>query len=296
MALTASQIMAFPTSVEALRQHARGLLDAADLFPGVTAIFATEQRGMMANIGLSLYFEGGKDERQRHIVLARFLDQVEARAVASRNTADSFIKEMLKYGYLSQSTKGAGDKRVRPLVPTEKSMLAVFAWATEHLKTLDGFDSGNRTGNLIRAPEVLADLQPKIAVGLVGKGGDYVATGTLALFAWANKSKLFFLRILASLMPVEGDATRFLTDVNSIADLAAWMSVSASHIARPLREAEAIGSLGWTSTRGQSPMWIATGFLQEIMSEQAARLAFFDEAYELVFTKDTKIASAVPSV
>lgn len=238
---------------------------------------------MMANIGLSLYFEGGKDERQRHIVLARFLDQVEARAVASRNTADSFIKEMLKYGYLSRTASETGDKRIRPLVPTEKSMLAVFAWALEHLKTLDAFDGGNRTGDLVRAPEVLADLQPRIAVGLVGKGGDDVATGTLALFAWANKSKLLFLRILASLMRVEGDATRFLTDINSITDLAAWMSVSASHIARPLREAEVIGSLGWSGVRGQSPMWISSGFLEEIMDEQAARLAFFDEAYELVF-------------
>ncbi|MDO8422996.1 MAG: hypothetical protein Q7S99_12640 [Parvibaculum sp.] len=282
MALTASQILLFPASISAIQQHARGLLHAASQFPGITSIFATEQRGMMANIGLSLYFEAGDKVHQRSIVLARFLDRVEERAVASRNTADTFIKEMIQYGYLSQSS-GAGDKRIRPLVPTEKTMLAVLSWALEHLKTLDQLDGGDRANMVMRTPEVLAQLQPNIADDLVGKGSKEVATGTLALFAWVNKSKLLFLRILASIKPFEGDASRHVTDIDSIAELAIWMNVSSTHLARKLRDAETMGSLGWCGDRGQSSMWISTGFMHEIAGEYAARLAFFDEAYDLVF-------------
>ncbi len=291
MALTLAQISGFPTYVEAVCQHAQALLDAADKFPGITSIFATEQRGMMANVGLSLYFETGQNGRQGSIILARFFDRVEERAVASRNTADAFIKEMLQYGYLRQIA-GTDDKRVRPLVPTEKTMLAVLTWALEHLKTLDSFDGGNRTEVVMRAPEALAALQPNIADSLVGKGGAEVATGTLALFAWVNKSKLLFLRILASMKPDEGDVGRFLTDIDSTVDLASWMNVSRTHLARKLRSAEVMGSLGWCGDRGKSQMWISSGFLHEIVWEQASRLAFFDMAYELVFSDKAERARA----
>lgn len=287
MALTLTQISGFPTYVEAVCRHAQALLDAADKFPGITSIFATEQRGMMANVGLSLYFETSQGGQPGNIILARFFERVEERAVASRNTADAFIKEMLQYGYLSH-IEGAGDKRVRPIVPTEKTMLAVLTWALEHLKTLDSFDGGSRSEVVLRAPEMLAKLQPNIADDLVGKGGAEISTGTLALFAWVNKSKLLFLRILASMMPFRDDDSRFLTDIESTADLARWMNVSRTHLARKLRDAEDMGSLGWCGDRGNSQMWISSGFLKEITNEQAARLVFFDAAYDAVFGRQTK--------
>lgn len=285
MALTALQLSRFPKFHDAVRSHARALLDAHDAFPRLSSVFASEQRGMMANIGLSLYFQAGSEAQERSIVLARFMELVESYGVASRNTADAFIKEMLKYGYLRPSP-AAGDRRVRPLEPTETAMAGVFAWAVAHLRTLDDFDGGDRAGVFTRDPGVLSKLQPHIARGLVGDGGRAEYPRTLSLFAWVNNSKLLMLRILAGMGPVEAGACRVSTDIDSIVDLAAWLNIARTHIGPKLREAEAIGSIGWTGARGKSPMWVSTEFLQEMTDEQAARLAFFDAAFEVIFAGD----------
>ena len=63
--------------------------------------------------------------------------------MASRNTADAFIKEMLKYGY-ARLLPQAEDKRTRPIEPTEASLDALHGWVGIHLATLDGLDRGQR--------------------------------------------------------------------------------------------------------------------------------------------------------
>ncbi len=54
---------------------------------------------------------------------ARFFEAVAQHKVASRNTADAFIKEMLHYNYV-RYIEGAADRRTRPLEPTETSIEA----------------------------------------------------------------------------------------------------------------------------------------------------------------------------
>ena len=100
-----------------------------------------------------------------------------------------------------------------------------------------------------------------------------------------SKDELLTLRILAGMGPVEAGASRVSTDIESIVDLAAWLNIARTHIRPKLREAEAIGSIGWTGARGKSPMWVSTGFLQEMADEQAARLAFFDAAFDVIFAE-----------
>jgi len=283
MSLTALDIARHPRFHQESRLHARALLEAHEQFPRLSSVFASEQRGMMAGIALSLYFNSVPDLPRRGIVLARFLDQVEAHGVASRNTADVFIKEMVKYGYLRPFPVD-GDRRRRPLEPTETSMACFVMWAMVHLATLDSFDAGERSAVVGRDLDVLSRLLPHIAVGLVGDGGMAEYPETLSLFAWVNNSKLLTLRILAGVSDVESGVSRVRTDVDSIAELATWMNVSQTHLTRKLREAEAMGSIGWNGRRGQSPMWISTGFLKEMTDEQASRLGVFDAAFDTVFS------------
>ncbi|HUD50643.1 hypothetical protein [Parvibaculum sp.] len=282
MALTAAQLSQRPKCHDEIRRHAAALLRALEQFPRLSSVFASEQRGMMANIAFGLYFDPASDLPRRGIVLARFLELVEERGVASRNTADVFIKEMIKYGYLRPFAV-EGDRRKRPLEPTETSMASFVTWVVVHLETLDGFDGGARIDTVMRDLDVLSRLQPHIAVDLVGDGGQAKYPETLALFAWVNNSKLFSLRILAGMGDVEPEARRVATDIDSVAELATWMSVSQTHLARKLREAEDLGSIGWSGRRGQSPMWISTGFLKELIDEQSSRLAVFDAAFDAVF-------------
>lgn len=286
MALTSVQLSHHPEFHDEIRLHARALLDAHERFPRISSVFATEQRAMMGSIAFSLYFMSGLETPHRSFTLARFYELVEDFSVASRNTAEAFIKEMLKYGYLRYASSD-GDRRVRPFEPTETSMDALMTWAMAHLHTLDGFDGGARAVAVANEPDVLFKLHPQVAVGLVGEGRKEEFSGTLSLFAWVVNSKLFLLRILAGMGPVDASLDQVSTDIDSIADLAAWLGVSQTHFARKLRDAETMGSIGWRGQRGQSPMWVSTGFLKEITDEQASRLAFFDAAYDAVFGERT---------
>ena len=62
--------------------------------------------------------------------------------------------------------------------------------------------------------------------------------------------------------------------------LAAFRNDGAS--ARKLREAEAIGSIGWEGNRGRSVMWISREFLLEYHTTQAYKLAIIDAACEKI--------------
>ena len=237
---------------------------------------------MMASIIMALYFDSRTGTQRGGVVLARFLDQVEARGVASRNTADKFIKEMIQYGFL-RSFHARGDRRVRPLEPTETTLAGFVAWGMAHLGTLDRFDNGMRCATVRNNPGQLLKLQPLLQGYLVGDGGEAVYSETLGLFAWVNNSKLLTLRILAGMGDLDPATDRIPTDIESISELAKWMGVSKTHLSRKMREAEEIGSIGWNDRRGHSPMWISASFLREMLDEVAERLATFAAAYSIVF-------------
>ena len=83
--------------------------------------------------------------------------------------------------------------------------------------------------------------------------------------------------------PGHGGLDRIPTGVVSIGDLSNWLTLSRTHLARKLRDAENLGSLGWAGQRGHSVMWISNSFYQEYMSAQAVKLAIIDAAFAASF-------------
>ncbi|TIS00915.1 MAG: hypothetical protein E5X09_24355, partial [Mesorhizobium sp.] len=74
------------------------------------------------------------------------------------------------------------------------------------------------------------------------------------------------------------------TGVISISEFAHWLKLSRTHLARKLRDAEALGSIGWVGQRGHSVMWVSRQFFDEYMAVQAAKLAIVDAAFEASFS------------
>lgn len=282
IALTASQIASHAESHNAIRRLTQKLLTIHDRYPRIASVFVTEQRAMMGSIALRLYFSSLPGLPRNGFVLARFVEEVEAAGVASRNTADGFVKEMHKYGYIRQF-EVPGDRRLRPFEPTEVALTVFFTWAIAHLQALDDLDGGERAVTVTRNPDIIARLHPQLSSDLIGDGPDAEYSQTLGLFAWVVNSKLLTGRLLAGMGDVVPDASRVATDIDSLSGLAKWMNVSQTHLTRKMREAEAIGSIGWEGRRGQSRMWISTGFLKEMIDECAARLAVFDAACDALF-------------
>ena len=90
-------------------------------------------------------------------------------------------------------------------------------------------------------------------------------------------------RMIVGMEDINTDGTRVPTSVMSVSEMATWLNLSRSHLMRKLREAEALGSIGWEGRRSHSAMWVSSGFLNEMLAAQAAKLAVVDAAFNLAF-------------
>ena len=277
-ALSADEFAGHPGLHAAIRQQSQLLLQIYDGNPRLASVFGTQHRWLMAQAALALHFRGDG----RGIRSARILDFVSRHGVASRNTADAFIKEMLKYGYARRLPQ-AEDKRTRPLEPTEASLDALHGWVGIHLATLDRLDRGQRLETFLRTQGALASLQPRIADGLLSSNRVRHPERTFSLFTWLNNGGLVMDWLIAGIEDADPDAERVATGIVSIAALAERLKLSRTHLARKLNDAEALGSIGWHGKRGQSVMWVSAGFRREYVTAQAVKLAIIDAAFDACF-------------
>lgn len=74
--------------------------------------------------------------------------------MASRNTASSFLKEMLKYDIV-RVVPNCASQRQRTLAPSPAALSALYGWHVLHLATLDRLDGGARVAKFNAAPAML---------------------------------------------------------------------------------------------------------------------------------------------
>ncbi len=258
------------------------MFEAFQADPRRSSVFATQQRWLMAHIGLALHFRRDPTDYRREMTTSRFLDVIGQHAVASRNTADAFIKEMLHYNFIEYQPSGE-DGRIRPLQPSADSLEAVTGWVLVHLQTLDSLDGGNRLATYLARPDVLAGVQPLVADGLLSSNPVREPKQTFSLFTWLNNGGVVMDWLISGVDPDHAGLERIPTGVVSIGDFANWLKLSRTHLARKLRDAENLGSVGWMGQRGHSVMWISNSFYQEYMSAQAVKLAIIDAAFAASF-------------
>ena len=229
-------------------------------------------------MALALHFRSSASGKGRGVNSAQVLDAVSRHGVASRNTADAFMKEMLKYGF-ARYMPGAADKRTRPIEPTEISLDAIHGWVGLHLATLDRLDRGRRLQTFLGTPGALAALHPGIAEGLLSSARVRKPERTFSLFTWLNNGGVIMDWLIAGIEETDAEAERVPTAVGSIAAMAQRLNLSRTHLSRKLRDAEALGSIGWLGKRGESVMWVSSGFRQEYAMAQAVKLAIIDAAF-----------------
>lgn len=278
MALNFEDIVCHPALRAGVQAQTRALLQAYQANPRASSVFATQQRWLMAHIGLALHFRRDSGDFRKELTAARFVDAIVQHSVASRNTAHAFMKEMQHYGFVGDAP-GGGDGRIRPLQPTAAALVELKGWILVHLATLDSLDGSDRLATFAAQPQILAHLQPLVSDGLVSSGPVREPKQTFSLFTWLNNGGVVMDWLISGVELEQADEDRIPTGVLSIADLASWLKLSRTHLARKLRAAEALGSLGWLGERGHSVMWISSAFYSEYLAAQAVKLAIIDAAY-----------------
>lgn len=277
MAMTAGEIASHPALERCVRGQAGTLLSMQETSPRIASVFATQQRWLMAHAALAKFFRNEAIEPGRGLLAEHFLDEVVRHDIASRNTASAFLKEMLKYEIVALVAPGAG--RGRPLAPVPAVLMALFQWHSLHLATLDGLDGGARVARFHARPSLLSSVQPRIADGLIGSGEVRTPEKTFSLFTWINEGGIVMDRLMAGCGEVR-DGARIPTDVTSISALAERLRLSRTQLSRKFAAAEAMGSLGWSGTRGRSALWLSADFRREYHAAQAVKLAIIDAAFE----------------
>jgi hypothetical protein len=279
MAMTADDIRVRPALARCVRSQAQSLLSIQQTSPRIASLFATQQRWLMAHAALAQYFRNEAMAAGTGVLAERFLEVVAHHELASRNTASSFLKEMLKYDIVRYVAGSAG-KRYRPVEPAPAVLMALFHWHALHLATLDGIDGGARVACFHAQPALLGAIQPLIADGLIGSGEVREPQKTFSLFTWINEGGLVMDRLIVGCQHGVGGCPRIPTDVTSISGLAQRLRLSRTQLGRKFAEAEAMGSLGWCGPRGKSPLWVSAGFWREYHAAQAVKLAIVDAAFE----------------
>ena len=287
MALSVEDIAEHPALHRFVRGQSQALLEAYEASPRISSVFATQQRWLLAHCGLLLHFRRDDADQDAGITAARFFDLVQRYEVASRNTADSFIKEMLKYQVLEYLPAGR-DKRIRPMKPSDTTLQAVYGWALVHLSTLDSLDGGKRLPAFLADPQGLRRIHPFIAEGLLSSVPIRQPERTFSLFTWLNNGGVVMEWLITGVDPEHAELDRIPTRVLSLGEFAAMLKLSRTHLARKLRDAEEMGSLGWFGERGQSVMWVSRDFYREYMTAQAVKLAIIDAAFAVSFPEAAK--------
>jgi hypothetical protein len=277
--MTADDIFAHPALEPCVRGQAQALLSIQQTSPRIASLFATQQRWLMAHAALAHYFRNEARDAGAGLLAERFLEVVERHALASRNTASAFLKEMLKYEIV-RFVAGSEGRRHRPIEPAPAVLMALFQWHALHLATLDGLDGGARVAGFHARPALLGAIQPLIADGLIGSGEVRAPQPTFSLFTWINEGGIVMDRLIVGCQPVTDGLPRVPTDVTSVSALAQRLNLSRTQLGRKFAEAEAIGSLGWTGARGKSPLWVSAEFRREYHAAQAVKLAIVDAAFE----------------
>jgi len=282
MTLTLEEIADHPALYRSIRAQAQAMNQLYGTNPRLSSVFATQQRWLMAHIGLALHFRREPDDYRKEVTAARFIDAIRQNSVASRNTADAFIKEMLHYNFI-ELLPSTQDGRIRPLRPCAASMEPVYGWMIAHLRTLDCLDGANRVTMFLAQPDGLARVQPLVADGLLSSNPVREPKQTFSLFTWLNNGGVVMDWLISGVDPDHAGLEHIPTGIVSIGEFARWLKLSRTHLARKLRTAEELGSVGWLGQRGNSVMWVSRDFYQEYMTAQAVKLAIMDAAFAEAF-------------
>ena len=281
MALNLEDIAGHPALHRYVQAQSLALIRIYEESPRLASIFATQQRWLMGHVGLAMHFRRDPNDRRKELTVSRFIEVVHRHAVASRNTADAFIKEMLHY-HIAEYVSG-GDGRTHPLQPTAATVRTFTGWVLAHLRTLDHLDGGDRLARFLERPDMVARLQPLVADGLLASKPVREPNQTFSLFIWLNNGGIVMDRLMSGIDPDHAGLEQIPTSVVSIGDFAKWLKLSRTHLARKQRAAEELGSIGWLGQRGHSVMWASNTFYQEYMTVQAAKLAIVDAAFDACF-------------
>ncbi|MDE1993141.1 MAG: hypothetical protein KGI75_11615 [Rhizobiaceae bacterium] len=258
--------------------------------PRIAAIFAAQQRWLLAHVGYALHM-GYPGDPTPALYVGRFVDFAVRHKIASRNTAAAFLKEMEAYRFI-RPIAGSPDRRIILLEPTELTQGYMARWIHTHLGVLDMLDGGSRMDQIAASPNLAQQMQPIIAKKIIDSESVRNPGVTFSLFNWATSGGVVMDYLIARITTIDHASDRILIGPISFKEIQAQFMISSAHLKRLLKQATELGSVGWAGVPGKSSFWLSRQFVAEYWNYQAQKFEIVDAVAHMVLDQPGQASEA----
>lgn len=286
--LTVAAIAKHPLFPAVDKQIAGHLIKIHRDTPRLARLKASHRKWLMTQSMYALSIQRREGDPNSGLNPARFIEIATTIGAASRNTADSFLKELLAYKFLREVEHGH-DRRMRFLETTEASDRAMRSWFMGHMNGLDRLDGGRREAMCLAEPRLFLSAQPYAAEQLIANPVWRYPADSIRPFLFAEFGGMILHEILHQIEDFKAEAGRIMVGAFSVPALAQQYGISVTNIKIMFRKTEESGFLGWVGRRGNRTLWLSEDFLSDYLFWQAQKFAALDEAYRFALSKASEL-------
>jgi hypothetical protein len=198
--------------------------------------------------------------------------------VASKNTAASFLAELVAYKFLRDVPDETPDRRVRRLETTEVSEEAIHSWFLGHMSCLDWLDGGNRAAITTLVPNLFRIAQPRAASALCLEPVWRDPRDSVGHFLWSDVGGLVLHDLISRLPDDARERDRNVLEGVNLVETSNEFGISLTNLKRMFKKAEAEALLGWEAPRNRGKLWLSRTFIEDYFHWQSAKFAELDKA------------------
>jgi len=276
--LTRAEIAAHPLFPTIEKQIAEHLIGIHLRTPRLSRLKASHRKWLMTHSLFALSLQRRDDDPLSGLTATRFVEIVMKLGAASRNTATSFLAELVAYKFL-RDVPNIPDRRVRVLETTEAAYDAMSGWFMGHMACLDRLDGGKREELASVDPRIFRIAQPFSAARLAEDPIWCDPPDSIGHFLWSDLGGMVLHGLIARIPSAPDPADRIEIGRLSLPELGEVYMISATNLKRMFKKAETEGLLGWDLPRRRGSLWLSHRFVGDYFQWQSAKFAALDQAF-----------------
>lgn len=276
--MTAEAIFHHPDFPAVDRQLAAHLIKIHRETPRLARLKASHRKWFMTQSMYALCMQRATGNDAVGLHASRFIESVTSIGVASRNTADAFLKELLAYKFL-QEIPSRHDRRIRSLGTTPASDAAMRGWFMGHMSGLDRMDGGNQVADCAENPLIFRTAQPHAAAALIANPIWRYPPDSISHFLASEFGGMIIHEFMFEISDFTAVDGRVVVGPVNVHSLAMQYGISATNIKRMFKRAQEQACLGWEGRRGHKVLWLSRHFLEDYLWWQAQKFSALDEAF-----------------
>ncbi|WP_208250298.1 hypothetical protein WGT02_12745 [Rhizobium sp. T1470] len=275
---TRDEILHHPLFLSIERQIALHLIGIHKRAPRLARLAASHQKWLLTQTLFAMHTGRDRGKPVSGLTAGRMMQVAEEFDLASKNTAASFLAELIAYKFLRDAPDEMPDRRLRRLETTEVSEEAMASWFLGHMACLDQLDDGNRASLTADEPRLFHLAQPRAARALIQEPIWKEPRSSIGHFLWSDVGGLVLHDLISRLPDDAREHKRVLLVGVSISELANEFGISLTNLKRMFKRAETDNLLGWESPRNRGALWLSRIFIEDYFHWQSAKFAELDSA------------------